>query len=209
MNARCRDDPVTTLLLDIGGVLLTNGWDRSARRRAAEAFNLDYEELNERHHLTFDSFERGQIGLDVYLRRVVFNRSRSFSPDDLKQFMFAQSRPLEGMIEFMCQLKERHGLRVIAVSNEGRELMDHRIRTFRLHRLMDAFIASCYVGYRKPDVAIFRLALDVAQTPPERTAYADDRAMFTEVASELGICGIHHTTRQATARQLTAIGLDL
>lgn len=201
--------PITTLLLDIGGVLLTNGWDRHARRRAAERFNLDYEELNERHHLTFDSFERGQIGLDVYLHRVVFDRERSFSADDFKQFMFAQSRPLDGVLDFVRALKRRHGLRVMAVSNEGRELMDHRIRTFELHELLDAVIGSCYVGYRKPDVGIFKLALDIAQAPAQRTVYIDDRAMFAEVASELRIHGIHHTDKESTVRQLAELGLTV
>jgi putative hydrolase of the HAD superfamily len=209
MSANEAKPQVTVLLLDIGGVLLTNGWDRHARRRAAEKFNLDYEDLDQRHHLTFDSYERGQIGLDVYLRRVIFGRERAFSVDDFKRFMFAQSRRLDGMFEFARDLKRRHGLRVMAVSNEGRELMDHRIRTFGLHELMDAFIGSCYVGYRKPDFGIFRLALDIAQTPPERAVYIDDRAMFAEVARELGIHGIHHTSQESTTRQLAALGLEL
>jgi putative hydrolase of the HAD superfamily len=200
---------ITTLLLDIGGVLLTNGWDREARRRAAERFDLDYDDLNERHHLTFDSFERGQIGLDVYLRRVVFGRERSFTADDFKQFMFAQSQPLDDMMHLMRELKQRHGLRVMAVSNEGRELMDYRIRTFELHDLMDAVIGSCYVGYRKPDVGMFQLALDIGQALPECTVFVDDRAMFAEVAGGLGIHGIHHTSKQSTAQQLAEIGLPL
>jgi putative hydrolase of the HAD superfamily len=202
-----RQERVTTLLLDIGGVLLTNGWDRHARRRAAERFALDYDDLNERHHLTFDSFERGQIGLDVYLRRVVFGQERAFTVDEFKRFMFAQSQPLDGMLDSVRALKYRHGLRVMAVSNEGRELMDHRIREFELHALLDAVIGSCYVGYRKPDVGIFKLALDIAQAPAQRTVYIDDRAMFAEVACELGIHGIHHTDKQSTARQLAEIGL--
>jgi putative hydrolase of the HAD superfamily len=216
MNAQHRENTntrdrlgVTTLLLDIGGVLLTNGWDHSARRRAAEKFDLDLDDLNDRHHLTFDSYERGQIGLDVYLRRIVFGRQRPFTPADFRQFMFSQSRPLEdGMLELVNDLKRRYGLRVLAVSNEGRELMDYRIRTFGLRDAMDAFIGSCYVGYRKPDVGIFQLALDIAQTPPQQAVYIDDREMFAEVASELGIFGIHHTSRKATARRLADLGLE-
>jgi putative hydrolase of the HAD superfamily len=209
MNTHHEKPRVTTLLLDIGGVVLTNGWDHHARRRAAEKFELDYDELNERHHMTFDSYERGQISLDVYLRRVVFARERPFSPDDFREFMFAQSRRLEEMTDFLRRIKKRNDLSLMAVSNEGRELMDYRIRAFHLRELIDAFIGSCYVGYRKPDFGIFRLALDVAQTPPEQAAYLDDRAMFAEVAGELGIHGIHHTSREATARQLAALGLEV
>ena len=209
MSAHDERPRITTLLLDIGGVVLTNGWDHHARRRAAEKFELDYEDLNERHHLTFDSYERGQISLDVYLRRVVFARERPFSPDDFREFMFAQSRRLEDMTEFLQSIKKRNGLSLMAISNEGRELMDYRIRAFNLRELIDAFIGSCYVGYRKPDFGIFRLALHVAQTPPEQAVYIDDRAMFAEVASELGIHGIHHTSRETTARHFAALGLEV
>jgi putative hydrolase of the HAD superfamily len=208
VSAQDEKPRITTLLLDIGGVLLTNGWDHNARRRAAEKFNLDYDDLDDRHHLTFDSYERGQISLDNYLRRVVFSRERPFTPDDFKQFMFAQTKKLEdGMFDAVLDLRQRYGLRVMAVSNEGRELMDYRIRTFGLHELMDAFIGSCYVGYRKPDVGIFRLALDVAQTPPNQAVYIDDRPMFAEVACELGIHGLHHTAPESTMEKLAAIGL--
>src|SRR5438132_13509959 len=88
---------ITTLFLDVGGVLLTNGWDRHARQRAAERFGIDQQEMDERHHLNFDTYEIGKQSLDVYLRRVVFYAPRKFTPDDFKQFMFAQSQPLPKM----------------------------------------------------------------------------------------------------------------
>ena len=84
---------ITTLFLDIGGVLLTNGWDRNIRIRAAEKFGLDQDEMNERHHLTFDTYEEGKLSLDEYLHRVVFYQDRSFSPEEFKAFMYAQSQP--------------------------------------------------------------------------------------------------------------------
>ncbi len=99
---------ITTLFLDIGGVLLTNGWDRKARRRAAETFQLDGEEMDERHHLTFDTYEEGKLTLNEYLNRVVFHKERPFSLEDFRHFMFAQSRPLPEMIELVCRLKARH-----------------------------------------------------------------------------------------------------
>jgi putative hydrolase of the HAD superfamily len=202
-------DSVKALFLDIGGVLLTNGWDRHARRRAAECFDLDYEDMNERHHLTFDSYERGQLGLEEYLRRVVFHCARSFSAEQFRQFMFAQSRPDRGVIELVHGLKNRYGLKLAAISNEGRELMLYRIHHFRLHELLDFFIGSCFVGYRKPDAPIYRMALDVAQVPAERVVYLDDRPMFAEVARDQGIRAIHHATLESTKRRLAEFGLHI
>lgn len=200
---------VSTLFVDIGGVLLTNGWDHTMRRASADEFGLDPEEMDERHHLTFDTYEEGKLSLDDYLKRVVFYRERNFSPDDFKRFMFAQSKPKDEMIDLIKSLKLRYGLKVAAVSNEGRELTIHRVKKFDLSSFIDFFISSCFVHYRKPDVDIYKLALDCAQVPTEEVFYLDDRALFVEVAAGLGIRGIQHTNFERTRTTLAQLGLSL
>ena len=155
--------PITTLFLDIGGVLLTNGWDHQARKLAAKTFDLDLDEMEDRHHLTFDTYEVGKLTLKQYLSRVVFYQKRPFTPREFREFMFAQSKPFPQMIELVRKVKVRHGLKVAVVSNEGRELNTYRIRKFKLDGFVDSFISSCFVHVRKPDADIFRLALDIAQ----------------------------------------------
>src|SRR5512135_2292911 len=147
---------ITTLFLDIGGVLLTNGWDRAARRLAALKFELDLSEMDERHHLTFDTYEAGKLTLDEYLARVVFHKERSFTRDEFKGFMFDQSKPYPDMINLVRDIKARHGLKTAAVNNEGRELSLHRIKAFKLDSFIDCFISSSFVHYRKPDADIYR-----------------------------------------------------
>jgi putative hydrolase of the HAD superfamily len=201
--------PITTLFLDIGGVLLTNGWDRNARQRAADTFGLDHSDMDERHHLTFDTYEEGKLSLDGYLRRVVFYKERPFSLEEFKAFMFDQSQPLPEALDLMRALKARYGLKIAAVSNEGRELTTFRIKRFGLDSLIDFFISSCFVHFRKPDADIYRVALDISQAAPEDVAYIDDRLMFVEVARELGIHGIHHTGLTSTRTKLANLGLAL
>lgn len=200
---------ITTLFLDIGGVMLTNGWDHSIRMSAAEKFCLDYDEMNERHHLTFDTYEQGKLSLDEYLNRIVFYQDRPFSREEFMAFMYAQSRPFPEMIELVCGLKARYGLQVAAVSNEGRELTMYRVQQFKLGTFIDFFISSCFVHYRKPDQDLYRIALDIAQVRPEQVVYIDDRAMFVEVAQGLGIQGIHHSNYKATRIALENLGLSL
>ncbi|MFN2203091.1 MAG: HAD family hydrolase [Caldilineaceae bacterium] len=200
---------ITTLFLDIGGVLLTNGWDGHARRKAANTFDLDFEEMDERHHLTFDTYEEGKLSLDEYLGRVVFYEDRPFSRQTFKTYMFEQSQPYQEMVEFVCSLKNRYGLKVAAVSNEGRELTIYRIETFSLGTFIDFFISSCFVHYRKPDADIYRMALDVAQVATDEVIYIDDRAMFVDVAEGLGIHGIVHTDYAHTKQALAEYGLSL
>jgi putative hydrolase of the HAD superfamily len=199
--------PITTLFLDIGGVLLTNGWDRQARKRAADAFGLDHPEMDERHHLTFDTYEEGKLSLDDYLRRVVFYEARSFTMEEFKAFMFDQSQPIPETLDLLRALKVRHGLKIAAVSNEGRELTTYRINHFKLGELIDFFVSSCFVHFRKPDADIYRMALDISQSEPRRVVYIDDRLMFVQVARDLGIHGIHHTGVTSTRSQLADLGL--
>jgi putative hydrolase of the HAD superfamily len=200
---------ITTLFLDIGGVLLTDGWNRIAREKAATFFHLDWDEMEERHHLTFDTYEVGKITLKEYLQRVVFYEKRSFTFEEFEQFMFAQSQPHTDMIDLIRRLKAQYQLKIAVVSNEGRELTEYRIRQFKLNEFVDFFISSCFVHFRKPDADIFQVALDIAQVAPEKVVYIEDRPMFVSVASSLGINGMHHIGYSDTCAQLETFGLLL
>ena len=198
---------ISTLLLDIGGVLLTNGWGRTSRKLAAKKFGLDNDDMEERHHLTFDTYEVGKLTLDEYLSRVIFCRDQPFCRNDFKAFMFEQSRPFPQMIGLIKDLKTRYGLKVIAVNNEGRELSLHRIRTFSLDSFIDYFVSSCFVHFRKPDADMYRMALDMAQASTETSLYIDDRLLFVEVARSLGLNAIHHRNVESTRADLETYGL--
>ncbi len=199
---------ITTLVLDIGGVLLTNSWDQKTRKLAAEKFRLDYGEMNERHHLTFDTFEEGKLSLDDYLDRVVFYQERSFSRQEFLAFVYGQFNPFPEMIDLVRGLKSRYNLQVAAVSNEGREFTLYRVEQFKLREFIDFFISSCFVHFRKPDQDVYRMALDIAQVRPEQVAYIDDRAMFVEVAKKMGIEGIFHKDYESTRKALEGLGLS-
>jgi haloacid dehalogenase superfamily, subfamily IA, variant 3 with third motif having DD or ED len=199
---------ITCLFLDIGGVLLTDGWTHEGRKRAAANFNLDLAEMEDRHHLTFDTYEEGKLTLDEYLGRVVFYQERPFTRAQFRTFMLAQSEPHPEMIDLVTQLKARHGLKVAVVSNEGRELNAYRINEFKLDEFVDFYISSCFVHVRKPDADIFRLALDIAQVPARQVVYVENTPMFVQVAEGLGIKSILHTDYTSTRTQLDSIGLS-
>jgi putative hydrolase of the HAD superfamily len=199
---------ITCVFLDIGGVLLTNGWDHHARKRAATNFKLEPAEMENRHHLTFDTYEEGKLTLAEYLGRVVFYEKRPFTRAQFRRFMFAQSKPYPEMIELVAQLKVRYGLKIAVVSNEGRELNSHRIRKFKLDRFVDFFVSSCFVHIRKPDAEIFRLALDIAQTPARQIVYIENTSMFVRIAEGLGIQSILHTDYRSTCANLASFGLQ-
>src|ERR1700733_9203693 len=178
---------ITHLFLDIGGVLLTNGWDHHSRKQAATHFKLLWPEIEDRHHLIFDTYEEGKLTLDDYLSRVIFYKKRSFTPAQFKSFMFAQSKAYPKMIDLIRKLKAKYNLKIVAVSNEARELNAHRIQKFKLDNFIDSFISSCYVHVRTPYTEIHRIPLDISQAPITQVVYIENTSMFVQIAEELGI----------------------
>ncbi|WP_208602990.1 HAD family hydrolase [Pedobacter steynii] len=203
--------PMTTkaLLLDIGGVLLTNGWDSASRRLAAEHFAIDFADMNDRHRIIFDAYESGKMTLDEYLNLLVFCQERDFSMQEFKDFMFGQSQAYPETIALIKQLKQQYGLQVIAVNNEGRELNEYRVSKFELKSFFDIFSSSCFVHTRKPDKDFYTIALDLAQVKADEVIYLDDRLVFIQAAQQLGITGIHHTTTENTRLAFAEYGLKV
>ena len=200
--------PIACVFRDIGGVLLTDGWDHHARKRAAMKFKLDLAEMQERHDLTSDTYEERKLMLREYLDRAVFYQRRSLIRAQFRRFMFARSKPFPAMIRLFAQLKARHGMKIPVVSNEARELNAYRIRTFTLDRFVDFLVSSCSVHIRKAGAEIFRLALDIAQVPARRVLYVEDTPMLVQIAVGLGIRSILHTEYMPTRTKLASFGLE-
>jgi putative hydrolase of the HAD superfamily len=197
----------TCLFLDIGGVLLTDGWQTDSRKLASDYFKLEWDEMELRHHLNFDTYEEGKMSIEEYLGRVVFYKDRAFTLSQFKDFMFERSKPCDEMIQLFQRLKLKYKLKIVAVSNEARELNDYRIHHFKLNQFIDCFVSSCFVNLRKPDQDIFKFALDIAQVPLNEIIYVENTAMFIEVANKMGIQGILHTDYQTTRKKIASFGL--
>ena len=178
---------VTALFFDIGGVLLTNGWDRTERTAAAEKFKLDWKEFEDRHELVLHAFEVGEMGLDEYLDRVIFYCPRSFSREKFADYIRARSKELPGTMDVLRRLAQSKQYLISSLNNESREMNAYRIERFGLRRYFDVFLSSCYLGVRKPDEAIYQRALDITQRKGEECVFIDDRALNLECARELGM----------------------
>jgi len=204
-----KSNSITALFLDIGGVLLTDGWSHGASKLAAKIFNLDLKELNKRHTEVLDTYELGKLTLKEFLDRTVFYEKRSFTPAQFRKFMFAQSKPYPKMIELVRRLKTQYGLKIVVVSNEGRELNEYRIHKFKLDEFVDYFISSCFVRLRKPDADIFRVALDIVRIPANQVVYIENTPMFVQTAEGLGIRSILHAGYKSTCAKLASFGLEV
>ncbi len=198
---------ITTIFWDIGGVIMTNGWDRNSRRDAADTFHLDWEDFQDRHELTFPAFETGNCTLDQYLDRTVFYRARSFTRAEFTAFMFAQSKEYPESRAVLGEVARTGRYLVGAINNEPLELNQYRIEAFRLRREFLVFFSSCYVGSRKPDEAIFRVALEVTQRPAEECLFVDDRLLNLESPKRLGLKTIHYQNAAQLRAELEGHGV--
>lgn len=201
---------ISTLFWDVGGVLLTNGWDHEIRNRAAQQFDLNWDEFRERHDLIFHAFETGRVTLDSYLDCTVFYRERDFLRDDFKAFMFNGSEVLPGgALEILRQLAQSGSYLMAALNNEALELNFYRIEQFHLRDYFSFFASSCVVGLRKPEAAIYRLALNLSQRSPSECVFIDDRALNVERAAELGINAIQFQSSEQLIADLAALGVTI
>lgn len=198
---------ITTLFFDIGGVILTNGWDRDGRREAAQTFGLDWEDFQDRHELSFPAFDAGQITLNQYLDRTLFYRSRTFTREEFTAFMFAQSKEYPETRAILSVLARSGKYLIAAINNEPLELNQYRIEAFQLRRDFQAFFSSCYLNARKPEETIYRIALEVTQRPPESCVFIDDRALNLENPRRLGMNVVHHQNAPQLRQDLQSLGI--
>jgi putative hydrolase of the HAD superfamily len=200
---------IATLFWDIGGVILTNGWDRVSRQEAAEAFHLDREEFQDRHELSFPAFDSGHLSLDEYLDRTLFYRPRSFTREEFTAFMFAQSKEFPESRAILDAAARSGKYFIGAINNEPLELNQYRIEAFHLRRDFAVFFSSCYVHSRKPEELIFRVALDVTQRPAEQCVFIDDRPLNLESPRRLGMKVIHYQGAEQLRSELRNHGVEV
>jgi putative hydrolase of the HAD superfamily len=198
---------VTTVFSDIGGVILTNGWDHNSRMEAVKVFHLDWEEFRDRHDLTFAAFDSGQITMDQYLDRTIFYRARPFSRDDFMAFMYAQSKEYPETRAVMAKVAKTGKYLVASINNEPLELNNYRIEAFKMRELFQMFFSSCYLHARKPDEPIYKIALEVTQRKAETCVFIDDRPLNLEAPRRLGMKVIHHQNAEQLAADLKALGI--
>jgi putative hydrolase of the HAD superfamily len=197
------------IFFDVGGVLLSNGWDRRSRREACRRFDLDWEDFQDRHDFVADPFERGEMDLATYLERTVFYRERPFAPGEFVEFMMAQSSPKPESLELLGELAGTGRYLLATLNNESRELNEHRIETFGLREHFSMFLSSCYLGVRKPEPDIYRIAVDLVQQPPGECLFVDDRPLNLECAGTSGIVPIHFRDATGLRSDLAAAGVQI
>ena len=195
--------PFDVILFDVGGVLLTNGWDHKERAAAVKHFDLDAEDLEARHLAVFSAWERDAIDVNAYLDEAVFYKPRPFSRDEFFSFILSQSDILpDSALSILGEIAASHKCMVGALNNEARATNDYRFSKFALRDYFQIALSSCYIGLRKPEPDIYCRALDILGRPPQRVLFIDDRQQNVDAASAAGMKTIRYQGSQALRSEL-------
>jgi putative hydrolase of the HAD superfamily len=200
---------VNVIFSDVGGVLLTNGWDRSSRRKLVEQFHLDWEDFEDRHELVSAALETNQLDLNRYLDRTIYYRPRPFSKQEIRDFIFAQSAPIPDSLAIFARLAQSRKYFLATLNNESKELNIFRIEKFGLRNYFTVFFSSCFLGVKKPDEAIYRIALEITQRAAEECLFIDDRGLNLEVAQRLGMRTIQFQSSVQLEKDLRTAGVEI
>lgn len=201
---------IRAIYWDIGGVLLTNGWDHEERARVLAQFAIPSEEYESRHEAANDKWEKGELSDEQFLNETVFFKPRSFTAGEFLQAVRTQSKWLPGGARnVITALRRSNGLKMAMLNNESGPLNDYRIATFGLAQFFDAFFCSAYIGMRKPDPRIFRAGAKMLCLQPAECAFVDDRENNCEAATEVGMHAIQYKGEDALRDELRGLGVPL
>jgi putative hydrolase of the HAD superfamily len=198
---------IHAIFWDVGGVLLSNAWDHTERAAALEHFHLDAAEFNARHEPIVEPFERGELSLDEYLDRTVFYCERPFNREAFRSYMFSLSQPIPETLSLARGLAGSGKYFMGTLNNESRELNLYRIEKYNLREIFQLFVSSCFVGLRKPESGIYRLANEITQINPAECCFIDDRAANLEAPSKLGMRTIQMKTPEQLRGDLGKLGV--
>jgi epoxide hydrolase-like predicted phosphatase len=151
--------------------------------------------------ITMDEFERA---IEPLWRK---HGLTSFPPPPRGEQFLAAIEPVPEMVELAHDLRSA-GYRTAIVSNNVREWARWQ-EVWHAQDLVDVVIDSCEVGLRKPNPAIWELAIERLGDPPiERCLFLDDFPWNVEPAAELGLQTMLVSDPVVTAREVRARLLD-
>jgi len=201
---------IRTVFWDVGGVILTNGWDLTQRTRVLSRLGVDLEAYEEIHERVNYYWERGLINAEDFFMQTVLrtNPKLNLTFDLLWPQVCAESKVLHAeCLDILAELKEQRKFRLATLNNESRELNEHRLNAFKLRSLFDYFICSGYVHEMKPNPGIYRSAIDISGYAPERALFIDDKPENCEAAISLGMQAIWFQSPLQLRQELAQRGI--
>jgi len=204
---------IKTIFWDIGGVLLTNGWDEAQRAHTLTPLGVDLADFESRYEAANFFWERGLSTAVEFFNKTLFRAdqpNRSFSFEDIWPLVCAESKVLHPeCFDILTSLHASGDYKVATLNNESRELNAYRIDTFNLRQYFDYFICSGYVHEMKPYPDIYRVAIDISGHPPQASVFIDDKPENCRAATAFGMNVITFQSPDQLGRDLAQLGINI
>ena len=203
---------IRTIFWDLGGVVLTNGWDHAQRTRVLGRLGVDLEAYEEAHERANYYWERGLITAKDFFRQTVLHRNPglNLSFEALWRQVCAESKVLHPeCLDLLAELKQQGRYRLATLNNESRELNGYRLDAFKLRSLFDYFICSGYVHEMKPQAGIYRAAVDISGFEARQALFIDDKRENCEAAEAVGMRTIVFASPEQLGEALLEYGIEV
>jgi FMN phosphatase YigB (HAD superfamily) len=199
---------IKTIFWDVGGVLLTNGWDKQQRTDVLGRLGVDLADYESRHEEANYFWERGLSTAEHFFNLTVLNQNPNLTFAELWPQVCAESRILHpGNLDILGELAASGRYTLATLNNESRELNEYRLDAFRLRSLFDYFICSGYVHEMKPHPGIYRAAVEISGHVAETALFIDDKAENCDAAADLGMQTICFESPRQLRDELAQLGL--
>lgn len=201
---------VKTIFWDVGGVLLTNGWDVQQRAGVLSALGVDLPAYEAVHDGVNYYWERGLISAQDFFEQTVLetNPQLNLTFDQLWQLVCSESRMLhQECFDLLSEIKDSGRYRLATLNNESKELNEYRLNTFDLRRHFDYFICSGYVHEMKPLPDIYRVATDISGFAAETALFIDDKQENCDTAVALDMQTIRFDSPKQLRTALSERGI--
>ena len=188
---------IDTVIFDVGGVLAANGRHSDFARRfppehAEQITRIIVGDYSLDGDHPWHRLERGQITFEENrrLNRIAFADAGielpAPPPGATPMIVFSASKP---MVELVKELRTS-GLRLGVLTNNVLEFRENWRSIMPFDEWFDDIVDSHEVGLRKPNPAIYQLALARLGAEAGRTAFLDDVPTNVSSAESVGIRGV-------------------
>jgi FMN phosphatase YigB (HAD superfamily) len=201
--------PIKTIFWDIGGVLLTNGWDKGQRARVLTRLGVDLDDYESRHEEANYFWERGLSTAEHFFNVTVLEQNPQLTFDELWPQVCAESKVLHPeCLDILGALATSGEYKIATLNNESRELNGYRLEAFRLRAFFDYFICSGYVREMKPHADIYRTAVEISGHVAETSLFIDDKLENCEAAVACGMQAIRFESPAQLSHELAQLGVQ-
>ncbi len=199
---------ITTLIFDLGAVILSNDWHYECQEKFDEftnAFAIDYNQMELGWNAHSHDYLIGKMTEEEYWKRFLTTADAKNIDVELAKIIYRKYQmENENMLDLLKKLKK---YRLAALTTIGKEWLEFKKKKFGLNEIFETIVSSPYAGTAKPDLEIYKLTLKILGVPAKECVFIDNKKELLIPADKLGMKTIHFTGQKDCEEKLSRIGI--